>query len=111
VHVTDEVKKGTLAKKVERKLYFWCFSAGVAMHDILQQKITNLILTSGTLSPLDSFAQELQTYSISPLLIHSIFSPFPIRLENKHVIKPHQVMIGVLTKGPSGKVRYTIYIY
>ena len=37
-----------------------------------------MILTSGTLSPLDSFAAQFQM-------------DFPVRLENPHVIDPHQV--------------------
>ena len=48
-----------------------------------------VLLTSGTLAPLDSFAFELQL-------------PFPIRLENPHIIAPSQVWIGVLAQGPSG---------
>ena len=38
----------------------------------------SILLTSGTLSPLDSFAAELAL-------------PFPVRLENPHVIDPSQV--------------------
>lgn len=38
----------------------------------------SILLTSGTLSPLDSFAAELGL-------------PFPVRLENPHVIDPSQV--------------------
>lgn len=38
----------------------------------------SILLTSGTLSPLDSFAHELQL-------------PFEIRLENPHIIAPSQV--------------------
>ncbi len=40
--------------------------------------VRSILLTSGTLSPLDSFAQELQV-------------PFPVQLENPHVIAPSQV--------------------
>ena len=43
-------------------------------------------MTSGTLSPMKSFASELQT-------------EFPIELNNPHVIDPSQVMIGVLKSG------------
>jgi Rad3-related DNA helicase len=38
----------------------------------------SILLTSGTLSPLDSFAHELQL-------------PFEVRLENPHIIQPSQV--------------------
>ena len=46
-----------------------------------------MILTSGTLSPLESFSSELQI-------------SFPIRLENKHLICSKQVCVSVLEKGP-----------
>ena len=41
-------------------------------------KVRSVLLTSGTLSPLDSFAQELQL-------------EFPLSLENPHVIADSQV--------------------
>lgn len=55
-----------------------CFNAGIAMRDLALHAPRCLLLTSGTLSPLDSFAFELQT-------------PFPIRLENPHIIGAQQV--------------------
>jgi regulator of telomere elongation helicase 1 len=48
-----------------------------------------MILTSGTLSPLDHFAAELGV-------------PFDVTLVGKHVIDPRQVMCSILAKGPSG---------
>ena len=51
--------------------------------------VRSLLLTSGTLSPLTSFAVELGT-------------PFAQRLENPHVIKPSQIMVGVFPRGPAG---------
>ena len=49
-----------------------------------------MLLTSGTLSPLNSFADELGL-------------PFAQRLENPHVINPQaQLLIGTFPKGPSG---------
>lgn len=48
-----------------------------------------VLLTSGTLSPLDSLATELRI-------------PFPVRLENPHVIDPSRVWVGVVTSGPAG---------
>jgi regulator of telomere elongation helicase 1 len=48
-----------------------------------------MILTSGTLSPLDHFAADLGV-------------PFDVTLVGKHVIDPHQVMCSILAKGPSG---------
>jgi regulator of telomere elongation helicase 1 len=43
-----------------RILSFWCFSSGVTMRQLIQGKCRSIILASGTLSPLDSFAAELQ---------------------------------------------------
>lgn len=52
--------------------------------------LRSVLLTSGTLSPLSSFADELGV-------------PFPHRLENPHVINARaQLMVGVFQKGPSG---------
>jgi hypothetical protein len=38
---------------------------------------------------------------ILPILHDLRRSPFPIRLENSHVIQPSQVWVGVLSNGPS----------
>ena len=46
-------------------------------------KVRCVLLTSGTLSPLDSFAQELQL-------------EFPISLENPHVIDESQASIPLM---------------
>ncbi|KAL6076448.1 Regulator of telomere elongation helicase 1, variant 2 [Balamuthia mandrillaris] len=73
----------------QRTLSCWCFSAGVAMRDLIGQGVRNVIVTSGTLAPLDFTAQELTL-------------PFPIRLENKHVIQSSQIFVGILGAGPSG---------
>jgi regulator of telomere elongation helicase 1 len=48
-----------------------------------------IILTSGTLSPLDEFSNELK-------------ANFPIKLENPHVIKKIQAKISILNKGIDG---------
>jgi regulator of telomere elongation helicase 1 len=71
-----------------RTLSFWCFSPGVAMKQIAKLGVRSLILTSGTLSPLDSFAAEMQI-------------PFDVRLENGHVVGPQQVAVMALRQGPT----------
>jgi len=68
----------------------WCFNAGIAMEKLESFGVRSMILTSGTLSPMDSFATLLKVQ-------------FPIRLENKHVIHDNQVWIGVVDKGPCGQ--------
>lgn len=72
-----------------RTLSWWCFNPGVAMQEFTKLGVRSIILTSGTLSPLDSFALELNL-------------EFPVRLENPHVISPNQVWVGVIPSGPSG---------
>lgn len=37
------------------------------------------------------------------------FSPFPIQLENPHVIEQHQMMVGVVTKAPDGATLNSSY--
>ncbi|KAI9183992.1 hypothetical protein H9P43_003045 [Blastocladiella emersonii ATCC 22665] len=73
----------------QRVLHFWCFHSGIAMRDLVNQGVRTCILASGTLSPLDSFAQEMGV-------------PFAETLENSHVIKPSQLFIGVAGRGPNG---------
>ena len=57
--------------------------------------ITSIIMTSGTLSPLESFESELET-------------KFDIKLINKHVIQTEQVKMMVLDKGANwNQFRFT----
>ncbi|BFZ16911.1 hypothetical protein BsWGS_19949 [Bradybaena similaris] len=80
----------------ERILSYWCFSPGHTMKDLLAHGVKVIILTSGTLSPLDSFTMEMQI-------------PFPVQLENPHVIEKSQVWLGILCKGPDGTVLNSEY--
>ncbi|CAL1540331.1 unnamed protein product [Lymnaea stagnalis] len=85
----DTWSSNTNPDKNERILSYWCFSPGHTMKDLQTHGVKVIILTSGTLSPLDSFAKEMQI-------------PFPIQLENPHVIEKSQVWLGTLCKGPDG---------
>ncbi|XP_035666303.1 regulator of telomere elongation helicase 1-like isoform X1 [Branchiostoma floridae] len=76
-------------KKQGRTLSYWCFSPGHAMQDLANHGVRSIILTSGTLSPLESFTAEMHI-------------DFPVHLENPHVIERHQVWLGMVTKGPDG---------
>merc|ERR1719483_129972 len=80
---------GSSKKKEERILSYWCFSPGHTMRDLQAHGVKVIILTSGTLSPLESFTMEMQI-------------PFPVQLENPHVIEPDQVFLGTVCKGPDG---------
>lgn len=53
-------------EKASRTLSWWCFNPGIAMEEFLRLGVGSIILTSGTLSPLDSFAQELKLYVTFP---------------------------------------------
>lgn len=73
----------------ELKLCIWCLNAAVAFSDVVKLA-RSVILTSGTLSPMDSFAGELGT-------------DFPIRLEANHVVDMRkQVFAGAIMRGPGG---------
>uniref|UniRef100_A0A2N9HX33 Helicase ATP-binding domain-containing protein n=1 Tax=Fagus sylvatica TaxID=28930 RepID=A0A2N9HX33_FAGSY len=78
-----------LKGKASRTLSWWCFNPGISMEEFGRLGVGSIILTSGTLSPMDSFAQELKL-------------EFPVRLENPHVITPSQIWAGVVSAGPSG---------
>lgn len=90
VHVQEVEGSATdgLRGKPSRTLSWWCFHPGIAMEEFSKMDVGSIILTSGTLSPLESFAQELKL-------------EFPVRLENPHVITPNQIWAGVVPAGPS----------
>ncbi|XP_045152856.1 regulator of telomere elongation helicase 1 isoform X1 [Echinops telfairi] len=75
--------------KQGKVLSYWCFSPGHSMQELVSQGVRSIILTSGTLAPLSSFALEMQI-------------PFPVCLENPHVIDKHQIWVGVIPRGPDG---------
>ena len=84
-------RKPTQSK--ERVLNFWCFNSGLALQRLIASKSKPpqcIILTSGTLSPMDATAAELGL-------------EFPIRLENPHVIQKDQICVLVSKAGPSGE--------
>lgn len=78
------------------KLSLWCFHPGMAMRSLMNTGVRSLIVTSGTLSPLDSFAYELGI-------------PFPLRLENAHVIPTSQIWVGVLPVSVDGEILNSTY--
>jgi regulator of telomere elongation helicase 1 len=76
--------------KGKRVVNYWCFSPGVAMEELKRLGVRSILLTSGTLSPMDAFREDLKI-------------PFRVVLENPHVIGPDQVWISVVGTGPNGK--------
>ncbi|KAK3810651.1 MAG: helicase C-terminal domain-containing protein [Linnemannia gamsii] len=71
----------------KREFKFWCLNPGVIFQP-LSSTTRSVILTSGTLSPMDSFSSELQTR-------------FAVQLEAGHVVNESQVWTGVLPFGPT----------
>lgn len=94
IHKEKDRNTGTMLPT----LSFWCFDPGEGMAALRtgNMNIRSILLTSGTLSPLSSFANELRT-------------EFPVRLENPHVIDKSQVWVGVVTKGPQGTALNSSY--
>ncbi|KAI0564905.1 DEAD2 [Gracilaria domingensis] len=70
-----------------RTLSYWCFKPAIAMGSLKTLNLRCLLLTSGTLSPMDSFAAELGL-------------EFPVRLENPHVVTRAQIWAGIIPTGP-----------
>lgn len=66
------------------------------MEEFARLGVRSIILTSGTLAPLESFALELNL-------------PFDVRLENPHVIESNQIWVGVVPSGPSGRPLNSCY--
>ncbi|KAL6882066.1 hypothetical protein ACP4OV_011538 [Aristida adscensionis] len=99
-HVNESQQTSGDALKVlgksSRTLSWWCFNPGLAMEEFLKLGVRSIILTSGTLSPLDSLAIELNL-------------EFPVRLENPHVISADQIWVGVVPVGPSGHALNSSY--
>ncbi|XP_006132510.2 regulator of telomere elongation helicase 1 isoform X1 [Pelodiscus sinensis] len=86
----------SVTKQEGKILSYWCFSPGYSMHELVRQGVRTIILTSGTLSPLSSFTMEMQI-------------PFPVCLENPHVIDKHQIWVGIIPKGPDGGLLSSTY--
>ena len=92
----DEDEAAASASSSYRVLSYWCFNPGLSMATLSACGVRTFVFTSGTLSPLDSFAAEFQL-------------PFPVRLENAHIIQPHQILLSVLERGPSGNALLSSY--
>ncbi|XP_028548850.1 regulator of telomere elongation helicase 1 homolog [Dendrobium catenatum] len=89
VQESQSITSDSLKGKLSRSLSWWCFNPGLAMKEFVKLGVLSIILTSGTLSPLESCAQEMNL-------------EFPVRLENPHVVSSDQVWVGVVPSGPSG---------
>jgi hypothetical protein len=66
------------------------------MAELAELKVRSILVTSGTLSPLESYALELGL-------------SFPNRLENPHIISEHQIHVRVIGRGVSKKLLNSSY--
>ncbi|OQV21781.1 Regulator of telomere elongation helicase 1-like protein [Hypsibius exemplaris] len=73
--------------KLSRILSVWCLSPGCTMKTIASSGIHSMLITSGTLAPMEPLLKELMI-------------PFTIQLSNPHIIKSSQVWMGIIGKGP-----------
>jgi regulator of telomere elongation helicase 1 len=53
VHIKNDTLKG-------RILSYWCLSPGYSMQELLKEGARSIILTSGTLSPISTFKEEMK---------------------------------------------------
>jgi len=79
----EEEKIGT------RELKVLCFNPAIGIVKLLQGNPRAIVLTSGTLSPMDTLQKELRI-------------PFPIKMENKHIIDLSQVFFNVIDSTDNG---------
>ena len=86
VNVTARSGAGTAG----RTLSYWCLTPSLALIELKALQVRSILVTSGTLSPLPSYAMELGL-------------PFPHRLENPHIITSRQIHVQILAKGLGGK--------
>lgn len=79
-----------------RVLCYWCLSPGYGMQDLLKEGARCIILTSGTLSPISTFKEDMKI-------------PFDIVLENPHIIVENQIKVIAVSKGPNDVVLSSKY--
>jgi len=72
-----------------RTLSLWCMNPAISMNDILRKGVRSILMTSGTLAPLDGTEKEMGI-------------PFQVKLENSHVIGAGQALMTCVPRGPRG---------
>ena len=70
-----------------------CLVPWLTFQDIVRFRPRSILLTSGTLKPLNMWEKELRV-------------KFPCQLLNQHVIKPTQILGNIIKSGPL-KTRFT----
>lgn len=84
----QKIRTEKTSRRLEVTLGFWCLGPDVIFKP-LANRVKSIILTSGTLSPMNTFASEL-------------FTRFDEQLEALHIINKEQVWIGCLPTSPQG---------
>ncbi|KAK6760178.1 hypothetical protein RB195_021609 [Necator americanus] len=80
-------EEGTSTKPATTILKFWCFTSAIAMRSLKMNGVRTIIVTSGTLSPLENFTRNIGL-------------EFGSTLENGHAAKSSQVLAGIVSKSP-----------
>eukprot|EP00035_Acanthoeca_spectabilis_P017391 m.362541 g.362541 ORF g.362541 m.362541 type:complete len:1056 (-) comp16651_c0_seq2:2355-5522(-) len=88
-------RDGHSVRELQLCLGFWCLNPAVA-YSSMADRARTVILTSGTMSPLNTFASELG-------------STFPHTVEANHIIKSDQVWAGTLSTAASGRKMHLTY--
>jgi regulator of telomere elongation helicase 1 len=88
-NVAPSAAGGLPPTELHRTLGYWCMDVAIAMQMVLKS-VPQLILTSGTLSPMDHFAAEIGI-------------DFRHVLQGGHVIHPSQLYAVVLQRGATGE--------
>ncbi|RYH21163.1 hypothetical protein EON65_21350 [archaeon] len=73
-NITTYYHDASTRSATRRVVNFMCFSTGVALKELTKLGVRSLILTSGTLSPMEAMKEDLKL-------------PFVVELQNPHVIK------------------------
>eukprot|EP00041_Stephanoeca_diplocostata_P028303 m.798483 g.798483 ORF g.798483 m.798483 type:complete len:1269 (+) comp23350_c0_seq2:179-3985(+) len=82
-------RDGATVRSMVPTLCFWCFNSAIAF-DAMAKHARSVVLTSGTLSPLNTFSSELG-------------AQFHHKVEANHVIDASQVWVGTLSTGMSNR--------
>lgn len=89
--ISRSEERGAQGKSLVTRLNLWCCNSAVAF-DRIKEETRSVILASGTLAPMDSFASELGMQ-------------FDVRLETSHVIDTSkQLWAGVVPFDSTGNV-------
>jgi len=85
------------------KICMWCFDPSKSITHLLDEGAKSIILTSGTLSPIEEY--------ISNLGLDRHNSRLPVTLVNKHVVSSDQVFVATVPKGMGNSPLDMINVY